>query len=227
MKATLVVTSALGILLATNGAVAQPSPAALPTIESADYDAEGRFRVNGRPFFPILLYGVPTDDASLAVFRDFGFNVLACRPEESESLPARGFYAAIHSGKKPVNAANVLLAIGADSPALYFTKDLLAETAEANAKTAAAIPGRPLMNAIGYWEDEPAGVVAGKLPSKAKYDDLVAAIDVAAPYLYPVPYQPVTSVGDAVARARQANGGKRPILPILQLFAWDEQARYP
>ena len=28
------------------------------------------------------------------------------------------------------------------------------------AKTSAAVPGRPIMNAIGYWENEPAGGVA-------------------------------------------------------------------
>jgi hypothetical protein len=83
------------------------------------------------------------------------------------------------------------------------------------------------MNAIGYWEDEPAGVVAGKLPSKAVYEDLVNAIDVSAPYLYPVPYQPISSVGDAVARARKASAGKKPVVPILQLFAWDVKDRYP
>ncbi len=65
------------------------------------------------------------------------------------------------------------------------------------------------------------------MPAKEKYEDLVAAIDVAAPYLYPVPYQPVSSVGDAVARARAASGGKKPVLPILQLFAWTADARYP
>jgi hypothetical protein len=121
----------------------------------------------------------------------------------------------------------VLLAIGIDSPALYFKQNLLGRTAEANAKATAGVKNRPVMNAVGYWEDEPAGVIAGKLPSKANYDDLIAAIDVAAPYLYPVPYQPISTVGDAVARARRATGGKKPVLPILQLFRWDAKARYP
>ena len=43
-------------------------------------------------------------------------------------------------------------------------------------KICAAVPGRPVMNAIGYWEDEPSGVVAGRLPSREKYEDLVATI---------------------------------------------------
>ena len=179
---------------------------AQPAIKTVDYDGQGRFRVNGKPFFPILLYGAATDGESLATFRDFGFNVLACRPEASDALPSQGFYAAVHGVGKSASTSGVLLAIGADSPALNFQKNLLEKVAEENAKTAAALPDRPVMNAIGYWEDEPAGVVSGKLPSKEKYDDLVAAIDVAAPYLYPVPYQPVASVGDALARARRAAG---------------------
>ena len=201
---------------------------ALPPIQTAGYDDHARFQVNGKPFFPILLYGAPIeDDAVLAQCREFGFNVLTCRPDAAEPLAAKGFYAAVHGTKNVVGMSSILLAIGADSPALYFKKDLLAQTAEANAKSSGAIPNRPVMNAIGYWEDEPAGVIAGKLPAKALYEDLVAAIDVSAPYLYPVPYQPVASVGEAVARARQATGGKKPILPILQLFAWETAARYP
>lgn len=84
-----------------------------------------------------------------------------------------------------------------------------------------------MMNAIGYWEDERTGVVMGKLPSKAVYEDLVTAIDVSAPYLYPVPYQPISSVGDAVVRARKATTHKKPILAVLQLFVWDAKDRYP
>src|SRR5262245_55140474 len=98
----------------------QAQTAALPPIESVRYDSAGRFWVNGKPFFPILLYGAPTDDATLAELRDFGFNVLACRAEECDGLPDRGFYGAIHGGKVQADVANVLLGIGADSPALYF-----------------------------------------------------------------------------------------------------------
>jgi hypothetical protein len=70
-------------------------------------------------------------------------------------------------------------------------------------------------------------VFEGKLPSREKYEELVKSIDVAAPYLYPVPYQPVASVGEAIARAREATRGTKPILPILQLFAWKAEDRYP
>src|SRR5262249_16735786 len=45
--------------------------------------------------------------------------------------------------------------------------------------------------------------------------------------LYPVPYQPVSSVGDAVARARKASAGKKPVLPVLQIFVWEPKDRYP
>lgn len=200
---------------------------ALPAIEQADYDMNGRFRVNGKSFFPILLYDAPTDQKTLAELRDFGFNTLTCKPEACDALRAAGFYGAVHSAKKVEDASSIFLVLGTDSPALYFKKNLLLQTAEANAKSKAAVPNRPHANAIGYWEDEPEGVVAGKLPSKAVYEELVDAIDVSAPYLYPVPYQPVASVGEAVSRARAATGGAKPILPILQLFAWDAKARYP
>ena len=148
-------------------------------------------------------------------------------PKPAAALPAQGLYGAVHVGNKIDNLAGVLLALGTDSPALQFKTSLLDKVTQANAKVRAAAPGRPVVNAIGYWEDEPAGVVAGKLPSKEKYDELVRTIDVSAPYLYPVPYQPVASVGDAVARARQATEGKKALLPILQLFAWEAKDRYP
>lgn len=225
----------------TSAAIAQSTPSAnassqheRPAITSVDYDESGRFRVNGKPFFPILLYDAPTDPkidaatqaAVFAELRDFGFNTLTCKAEAATTLRAKGFYGAVHHAKPGDDASGIFLVLGTDSPALYFKKDLLKQTAEANAKSRAAVPNRPLANAIGYWEDEPQGVVDGKLPTRAVYEDLVAAIDVSAPYLYPVPYQPVASVGDAMRRAREA-AGKKPIVPILQLFAWDAKARYP
>lgn len=227
--AALMSLQAAWLCLAVAPAIAQEPAAthAAAPIDTADYDAHGRFRVNGKPFFPILLYDPRIDDATLAELRDFGFNTLTCKPEDAPTIRAQGFYGAVHHAKPGIDAANILLVLGTDSPALYFKKNLLAQTAEANAKPRAAVPNRPLANAIGYWEDEPAGVIAGKLPTKAVYEDLVAALDVSAPYLYPVPYQPVASVGDAVARAREATGGTKPIVPILQLFAWDAKARYP
>jgi hypothetical protein len=207
-------------------ALGQPSTA-LPPIESVDYDQRGAFRVNGKPFFPILLYNAPLDDATLRELRDFGFNVLACDAKSCASLPAKGFYGACHASKKIDDLTGMFMGIGTDSPALNFKKDLLKQVAEANAKTSAAVPGRPIMNAIGFWENEPTGVFQGHLPSKANYEDLVAAIDVSAPYLYPVPYQPISNVADAMARARKASDAKKPLLPILQLFVWQPKDRYP
>jgi hypothetical protein len=203
------------------------APTPLPPITAVDYDQNGAFRVNGKPFFPIALYDAPLDDKTLRELHDFGFNVLACDAKSCASLPAKGFYGACHADKKLDDLSGVLVGLGFDSPALWLKQDLLKQVAEANAKTSAAVPGRPIMNAIGYWEDEPTGVFKGKLPSKAVYEDLVAAIDVSAPYLYPVPYQPISSVGDAVARARNASAGKKPILPVLQIFVWDAKDRYP
>jgi hypothetical protein len=83
------------------------------------------------------------------------------------------------------------------------------------------------MHAIGYWLNEPAGVVANTLPPPEKYEAVVQTIDVAAPYLYPVPYQPVGSVGEAVGRASAATQGKKPLLPVLQIFKWNATDRYP
>jgi hypothetical protein len=200
---------------------------ALPPIKTAGYDAHGGFVVNGKPFFPILIYDAPTDAATLKQLHESGFNVVTCAPEAAEALPAQGFYSAVHAGKKVDKLGGVLLVVGADSPARYFKDNLIKQTTEANAKVHAFAPGRPVMNAIGFWDNEPAGVIAGKVLPKATYDDLVAHIDVAAPYLYPVPYQPVSTVGDAVARAHAATAGKKPVLPILQVFTWDAKARYP
>jgi hypothetical protein len=203
------------------------APTPLPPIQRVDHDSRGVFRVNGQLFFPIALYDAPLDDKTLRELRAFGFNALSCTASESVAQPRQGFYGLVHGGKKIEDLGGVFLGVGVDSPALHFKKDLLKQTAEANAKSRALVPGRPIMNAIGYWENEPAGVIKGSLPSKAVYEDLVAAIDVAAPYLYPVPYQPISSVGDAVARAAKASSGTKPVLPILQLFVWDVKDRYP
>jgi hypothetical protein len=56
-------------------------------------------------------------------------------------------------------------------------------------------------------------VYSNNVPSKEGYGELVKVLDVSAPYLYPIPYQPVRSVGEAVTRANTASGGKKPLLP--------------
>ena len=200
----------------------------LPPIQSTASDEHGRITVNGKPFFPILMYDVPTDPASLKMFREHGFNTLLGMPEVSDTLLANGFYTAVHVGKAPVkNLAGVLVGVGMDSPALFWKQDLLEKAKKDLATMRRLVPNRAIMNAIGYWEDEPTGVYANKVPSKERYEELVRVLDVSAPYLYPIPYQPVRSVGEAVERANTASGGKKPLLPILQLFTWQAKDRYP
>lgn len=201
---------------------------ALPPIKVAGHDERGRITVNGEPFFPILMYDVPVDAASLAMFRDHGFNTLSARVEDAEIARKHGFYVAAHAGTtEGQNLDGVLFGVGMDSPALYWKDDLLEKSKADLSKMRAMFPQRPIFHAIGYWENEPDGVYTNKLPPKERYEELVKAIDVAAPYLYPLPYQPVQSVGEAVQRANVASGGKKPILPVLQLFVWKLEDPYP
>lgn len=201
---------------------------ALPPIKIAGSDERGRITVNGKPFFPILMYDVPVDADSLRMFRDHGFNTLSARVEDAELLRKRGFYIAAHAGTtEGQNLDGVLFGVGMDSPALYWKDDLLEKSKADLAKMQSMFPKRPIFHAIGYWENEPDGVYRNKVPSKDRYEELVKVIDVAAPYLYPLPYQPVKSVGEAVERANAAGGGKKPVLPVLQLFVWKPEDPYP
>jgi hypothetical protein len=219
----------ISLLLITSlsSGAADTNPVALPPIQSAGTDAQGRITVNGKPFFPILMYDTPTDPASLKMFREHGFNTLTAKPEEADTLLAHGLYTAVHTGKKVEKLDGVLFGIGMDSPALYWKEDLLGKSKADLAKLREWVPNRLIMHAIGYWEDEPAGVISNKLPTKERYEELVKVLDVSAPYLYPIPYQPVRSVGEAVGRAGTATLGRSPVLPVLQLFTWDAKDRYP
>ena len=207
--------------------IAQSGSPALPPIETAISDERGRIVVNGKPFFPILLYGVPTDAESLTRIHDHGFNmVTVSKSEDADAARAAGMYAAAH-GRKIERFDSILLAIGMDSPVLNLKPPLLENLKADLEKTRKEIPNRPVMHAIGYWLNEPAGVIANTLPPPEKYESVVQTIEVAAPYLYPVPYQPIRSVGEAVKRASLASVGKRPLLPILQIFKWTADDRYP
>ncbi len=222
---------ALAVLLLSTAAARAQTPSnasvALPPIQSAVSDAQGRIVVNGKPFFPILLYDVPTDAESFKKFHDHGFNmVTVSKAEDAEAARAAGLYSAAH-GRKIDNFDSILLGIGMDSPVINLKPPLIDNLKADLEKTRTAFPNRPVMHAIGYWLGEPAGVVANTLPPPEKYETVVQTIDVAAPYLYPVPYQPIRSVGDAVGRASAASGGKKPLLPILQIFAWTATDRYP
>jgi hypothetical protein len=214
-------------LAATCCFAAEDSSPSLPPIQTAVSDAKGRITVNGEPFFPILMYDVPTDAESLKMFREHGFNTLSAKPEDADRLREHGFYVAAHAGKKVENLGGVLLGVGMDSPALYWKEDLIEKAKADLERMRGLVPNRPIMNAIGYWEDEPPGVKEGKVPRKERYEDLVKVLDVSAPYLYPLPYQPVRSLAEAMARANAATGGAKPLLPVLQLFVWEPGDRYP
>lgn len=222
---------AVGLLVVAAVALRADEPTsdiALPPIETAASDERGRITVNGRPFFPILMYDVPIDADSLRMFREHGFNVLSAGAEDAETLRKHGFYAAAHETVRDgLKLDGVLFGVGMDSPALYWKDDLLQKAKADLAKMQQVFPHRPIFHAIGYWEDEPAGVFSNKLPAKDRYEELVKVLDVSAPYLYPLPYQPLRSVGEAVARAHAASGGRKPLLPVLQLFVWKPEDRYP
>jgi len=210
------------------GTEEQPSGIALPSIETAGSDEWGRITVNGKPFFPILMYDVPIDADSLKMFREQGFNVLSARAEDGETLRNHGFYTAAHAiSTDGLKLDGVLFGVGMDSPALYWKDDLLEKSRADLVNARKIFPNRPIFHAIGYWEDEPAGVFSNKVPRKECYEELVKVLDVSAPYLYPLPYQPVRSVGEAMARADAASGGRKPLLPVLQLFVWKPEDHYP
>ena len=228
MNKSLLAIASLGLsLFSAAGSNAQTASPALPPIESAISDEHGRLIVNGKPFFPILLYDVPTDAESLKRIHDHGFNmVTVSNAEEADAARAAGMYSAAH-GRKITKFDSILMAIGMDSPVLNLKPPLLGNLKADLEKARKEIPNRPVMHAIGYWLDEPAGVVANTLPPPEKYEAVVQTIEVAAPYLYPVPYQPIRSVGEAVGRASAASAGKKPLLPILQIFKWTAEDRYP
>ena len=115
----------------------------LPSIQITASDMHGRITVNGKPFFPILMYDVPTDPASLKMFREHSFNTLLAKPEVSDQLLANGFYTAVHVGKDPVkNLAGVLFGVGMDSPALFWKQDLLGKAKADLLRMRALVPNR-------------------------------------------------------------------------------------
>ena len=216
----------LSLALAVPVAIAQ-APVALAPIKAVTHNERGFLAVDGKPFFPILLYADGVDDASLQKYRDAGINTLTVHNADiAAKLPAKGLYGAVHASKKMDDASGVLILLSTDSPVLVFKENPIEKTKAANASARALCPDRPTLNAIGYWLNEPEGVIKNTLPGKDKYEDLVGAIDIAGPYLYPVPYQPVGTVGDAVSRARDATKGTKPLLPILQLFQWEKATRH-
>src|SRR3954467_1842853 len=109
---------ALILVLLSRASLMAENSTALPPIETAVSDEQGRIVVNGKPFFPILLYDVPADPESLKKFHEHGFNVVTVsRAEEAEAARAAGLYGAAH-GKKITGFDGILLGIGMDSPVL-------------------------------------------------------------------------------------------------------------
>ncbi len=230
------------ILTQTTSAI-EPTPEKAPAgtakpadpIQKAEYTPGKGFQVNGKPFFPIMLYSAKTSPEELAEFHKQNFNVLTVnKPEDAKNAAEGGFYLAQHAyAKAPTQLQATLFGIAVDSPNISYKKDTIAKTREDLAKVQKLIPDRPVFNAVGYWynpqdiDNEASAVEKNLIPEKAQYEDVINAIDVSALYLYPVPYQPISTVGDAVVRAKKASEGKKAVVPILQLFTWAEKNRYP
>ena len=106
------ITVCLALLVARGGLPAdEPPPGiALPPIQTAKNDERGRITVNGKPFFPILMYDVPIDPDSLKMFREHGFNTLSAPAENATTLRNYGFYTAAHAvSTEGVNLDGVLV----------------------------------------------------------------------------------------------------------------------
>ncbi len=133
------------------------SDIALPPIETAASDERGRITVNGRPFFPILMYDVPIDADSLRMFREHGFNVLSAGAEDAETLRKHGFYAAAHRRFAMDLTGRRVIRRRMDSPALYWKDDLLQKAKADLAKMQQVFPSPPDLPRHRYWEDVTGG----------------------------------------------------------------------
>ena len=74
-------------------AAPEPAKATAPAGSAVKITADRRFLLNGRPFFPIMIWGwTPTSEESLAVARDWGFNVVGTSLDAPHRLSDIGPY---------------------------------------------------------------------------------------------------------------------------------------
>jgi hypothetical protein len=200
-----------------------------PEIDSVTWDERGRMMVNGKKFFPIVLYDADFEPDFYAMYRDFSFNTLHCsRADVVLNLRDSGFYAGAYFGaaSKADNLGGVLYTIGIDSPAHELAEPLKQMEAEVK-RIREAVPSRPIFHAMAYWEKDKHAYQGSGIYGKEKYEELFKLNDISAPFLYPVPQFKIAEMVPALDRIKDATAGKKPLIPILQLFAWREKERYP
>ncbi len=198
-------------------------------IDSVTWDERGRMMVNGKKFFPIFLYDADFEPDYYAVYRDFSFNTLLCaRTDLVLKLRESGFYAGAYHGAagRAENLTSVLFTVGIDSPGHELTDPAKQMEAEIK-KIREAVPNRPIFHAMAYWEKDKNAYQGSGIYGKEKYEDLFKLNDISAPFLYPVPQFKIAEMVPAYDRIKDATEGKKPLLPIQQLFAWREAERYP
>jgi hypothetical protein len=200
-----------------------------PEIDAVTWDERGRMMVNGKKFFPIALYDADFEPDYYAVYRDFSFNTLFCaRTDLVMKLRESGFYAAAYYGaaSRSDNLTSVLFLVGTDSPAHELENPLKQMEAEVK-KIREAAPNRPIYHAMAYWEKDKNAYQGTGIYGKDKYEELFKLNDISGPFLYPVPQFKIAEMVLAYDRIKDATGGKKPLFPIQQLFAWRDAERYP
>lgn len=200
-----------------------------PEIDSVTWDERGRIMVNGKKFFPIVLYDADFEPDFYAMYRDFSFNTLHCsRADTILKLRESGFYAGAYYGaaSKTDNLGSVLYTIGIDSPGHELTEPLKQMEAEVK-RIRENLPSRPIFHAMAYWEKDKNAYQGSGIYGKEKYEELFKLNDISAPFLYPIPQFKIAEMVPAFDRIKSATEGKKPLIPILQLFAWREKERYP
>lgn len=187
--------------------------------------------VNGNPFLPIIIYhaaggwahGYMSDEKVLEVLKevkDYGFNTVDNSDSQKhlDEAWSHNLYSIAGFNKEVINHPSVLAWSGLDEPNVYkqWTPERCRK--ECYLPTKEQDKSHPYFQGLAFQSP-----LQGKAPIK----EYLTSTDIAGIWVYPVPFQKLSMVAEAVDETRRLANDEAPVWIVLQLFAWHYLLPYP
>ncbi|GAA3405169.1 carbohydrate binding domain-containing protein [Paenibacillus hodogayensis] len=182
---------------------------------------DGTLLVNGQPFFPVGAYHVNRVDYPFAAAA--GINTIQAVPANKVSTMQATLDAAHASGLKVMVGLYYNMNVGENAA---LTETMVTALKDHPAVLAWMVMDEPVQNNKSQKElmeayrlvhsiDKAHPIYMVESPAAA-YEPVAKVADILSVDVYPLPYSPISLVGERTALARQATGGVKPVWNVLQ-----------
>jgi len=193
-----------------------PHQEAIPSLqrESSEYisfDQDLNLLVDGKPFFPIGIYGLPVEKFSEA--KRAGFNTVWT--DEVEAARRAGLRTIVSRGFQYPGKGRTATISEDEANRWIIARYLWDEPAQTNAS-----PREVFEAHVAEKRADPYHPTAIVVYRPENFPPYASASDILMTDPYPIPHRPLSVVSESVRAAREAVRDQKPVWAIIQAFNW-------